>query len=54
MFAYVGGCQFHVRFFKEDHELATINKEWEKKLKELMGIDGKDGILRPYSTQARR
>ena len=32
MFAYVGDNTFHVRFFKEDPELARVNKQLNEKI----------------------
>ena len=43
MFAYVGECKFHVRFFKQDSELAEINEQLNKKLQGLFAM-----IVREY------
>lgn len=61
LFAYVGGSKFHVRFFKEDPELARVNKELKKKIEELWGIivreyqvtNGKRGNAKTCSLQVR-
>lgn len=42
MFAYVGDGTFHVKFFKEDPELARVNKQLNKNIQELVTLTIKE------------